>query len=161
MASLNEVKLIGHLGKDPETHHFPNGGSVTTISIATTEKWKDKQSGEMQEHTEWHRVKFFGRLSDIASEYLSKGALVYVSGRLRTDKYTDKENVERYATNIMADRLVMLGGKRDDSKPRESTGKPAAKAAGKPAGKAAAKPAQTEMDMGSEPAFADDDDIPF
>jgi len=107
---VNKVIIVGNLGNDPDVKYTGNGAAITTISVATTEAWKDKQSGEMQERTEWHRVKFFGRLAEIAGEYLAKGRQVYIEGSLRTDKYTDRDGVERYATNIIANEMQMLGG---------------------------------------------------
>lgn len=107
---INKVILVGNLGADPETRYTANGGAITTIKVATSESWKDKQTGEAQERTEWHRVKFFGRLAEIAGEYLRKGRQVYIEGSLRTDKYTDKEGVERYTTDIIAAEMQMLGG---------------------------------------------------
>jgi single-strand DNA-binding protein len=107
---INKVILVGNLGADPETLHTQVGTAITTISVATSESWTDKQSGQKQERTEWHRVKFFGRLAEIAGEYLRKGSQVYVEGSLRTDKYTDKQGIERYATYIIASEMQMLGG---------------------------------------------------
>jgi single-strand DNA-binding protein len=107
---VNKVILIGNLGADPETRYTQGGSAITTIKLATSESWKDKQTGEQQERTEWHRVKFFGRLAEIAGEYLKKGRQVYVEGSLRTDKYTDKDGIERYTTDIIADEMQMLGG---------------------------------------------------
>ncbi len=107
---VNKVILVGNLGADPETRTLTNGGSVTTIKVATSDSWKDKQTGDTQERTEWHRVKFFGRLAEIAAEYLRKGKQVYIEGSIRTDKYTDKEGVERYTTDIIANEMQMLGG---------------------------------------------------
>jgi single-strand DNA-binding protein len=107
---VNKVILVGNLGADPETRYTANGGNITTIKVATSESWKDKQTGETQERTEWHRVKFFGRLAEIAGEYLKKGRQVYIEGSIRTDKYTDKEGVERYATDIIANEMQLLGG---------------------------------------------------
>ena len=107
---VNKVILIGTLGADPETRYTANGGAITSIRIATNESWTDKASGQKQERTEWHRVKFFGRLAEIAGEYLKKGRQVYVEGSLRTDKYTDKEGVERYSTDIIANEMQMIGG---------------------------------------------------
>ncbi|HEU4662522.1 MAG TPA: single-stranded DNA-binding protein [Dokdonella sp.] len=107
---INKVILVGNLGADPETRYTANGGAITSIRIATSESWKDKQTGEQQERTEWHRVKFFGRLAEIAGEYLKKGRQVYVEGSLRTDKYTDKDGIERYSTDIIANEMQMLGG---------------------------------------------------
>ncbi|MGH8108895.1 MAG: single-stranded DNA-binding protein [Arenimonas sp.] len=108
---INKVILVGNLGNDPEVRYSQSGSAMTTISIATSESWKDKATGEQKERTEWHRVKFFGKLAEIAGEYLKKGSQVYVEGRLRTDKYTDKNGVERYTTDVFADDMQMLGGK--------------------------------------------------
>ena len=110
MASVNKVILIGNLGKDPETRYLPSGDAVTNISVATTDTWKDK-SGEKQEHTEWHRVAFFGKTAEIAGEYLKKGSPVYIEGRIRTRKWQDKEGQDRYSTEIVADRMQLLGGR--------------------------------------------------
>lgn len=107
---INKVILVGNLGNDPETRYTPSGSAITTISVATSEQWTDKQTGQKQERTEWHRVKFFGRLAEIAGEYLKKGRQVYVEGSLRTDKYTDKQGIERYTTDIIANEMQMLGG---------------------------------------------------
>ena len=107
---INKVILVGNLGADPETRYTTSGSAITSIRIATSESWKDKQTGEQQERTEWHRVKFFGRLAEIAGEYLKKGRQVYVEGSLRTDKYTDKDGIERYSTDIIANEMQMLGG---------------------------------------------------
>ncbi len=107
---VNKVILVGNLGADPETRYTANGQAITSIRIATSESWTDKQTGQKQERTEWHRVKFFGRLAEIAGEYLKKGRQVYVEGALRTDKYTDKDGVERYSTDIIANEMQMLGG---------------------------------------------------
>ena len=106
---VNKVILVGNLGADPETRYTANGGNITTIKLATSESWKDKQTGEMHERTEWHRVKFFNRLAEIAGEYLKKGRQVYIEGSIRTDKYTDKEGIERYATDIIANEMQLLG----------------------------------------------------
>lgn len=111
MASVNKVILVGNLGRDPETRYMPSGDAITTISIATTDTWKDKTTGEKKETTEWHRVVFFGKLAEIAGQYLKKGSAVYVEGSLRTRKYTDPNGVEKYATDIRADTMQMLGGK--------------------------------------------------
>jgi single-strand DNA-binding protein len=110
MASVNKVILIGNLGRDPETRYTTGGDAVTNLRLATTETWKDK-SGEKQEKTEWHSVVLFGRQAEIAGEYLKKGRSVYIEGRLQTRKYTDKEGVEKYATEIVADRMQLLGGR--------------------------------------------------
>lgn len=109
MASVNKVIIVGNLGKDPEMRTFPSGGRVCNVTIATSERWKDKNSGEMKELTEWHRVVFNDRLAEIAGEYLRKGSQVYVEGSLRTRKWTDKDGVEKYSTEIRADEMKMLG----------------------------------------------------
>lgn len=110
MASVNKVILIGNLGRDPETRYMPSGDAITNITLATTDNWKDK-NGEKQERTEWHRVAFFGKLAEIAGEYLKKGSQVYVEGRLQTRKWQDKDGQDRYTTEIVADRMQMLGGR--------------------------------------------------
>lgn len=106
---INKVILVGNLGNDPEVRYGQSGAAITTISVATSESWKDKD-GNPQERTEWHRVKFFGRLAEIAGEYLKKGRQVYIEGSLRTEKYTDKSGVEKYSTDIIANEMQMLGG---------------------------------------------------
>jgi single-strand DNA-binding protein len=108
---VNKVILIGHLGADPETRAMPSGSSVANLRIATTESWRDKQSGEQQERTEWHRVALFGRLAEIAGEYLRKGSQVYIEGSLRTRKWQDKQGNERYSTEIVGNEMQMLGGR--------------------------------------------------
>lgn len=110
MASVNKVILIGNLGKDPETRYMPSGDAICNITLATTDSWKDK-SGEKQERTEWHRVAFFGKLAEIAGEYLKKGSQVYVEGRLQTRKWQDKDGQDRYTTEIVADKMQMLGSR--------------------------------------------------
>src|SRR5437868_12057596 len=110
MASVNKVILIGNLGRDPETRYMPDGGAITNISIATTENWKDK-NGDKQEKTEWHRVAFFGKLAEIAGEYLKKGSQVYVEGRLQTRKWQDKDGQDKYTTEIVANAMQMLGSR--------------------------------------------------
>jgi single-strand DNA-binding protein len=118
MRGVNKVIAIGTLGKDPEVRYSQAGAAMTSISIAVNETWKDK-AGEKQERTEWMRVKFFGRLAEIAGEYLKKGGQVYIEGSLRTEKYTDKQGVEKYSTDIIASEMQMLGGKSEgDSKPQ-------------------------------------------
>src|ERR1700754_70298 len=107
---INKVIIVGNLGADPETRYTGSGTAITSLRIATSEAWTDKQSGEKQERTEWHRVKLFGKLAEIAGEYLKKGRQVYIEGSLRTDKYTDKDGVERYSTDIIANGMQMLGG---------------------------------------------------
>jgi len=113
MASVNKVILVGNLGGDPEVRYMPSGDAVASIRLATTDRYKDKTSGETKESTEWHRVSFFGRLAEIVNEYLKKGASVYIEGRIRTRKYTDQAGVEKYATEIVADQMQMLGGRAD------------------------------------------------
>src|SRR5690349_14620365 len=142
MASVNKVILVGNLGADPETKYLPSGDAVTNIRLATTDRWKDKASEAMKEATEWHRIAFFGRLAEIAGEYLKKGSQVYVEGRIRTRKWQDKEGQDRYSTEIVADAMQMLGSRAGAGEPRgESSGsKPPEKAAAtatakKPAGK--------------------------
>ena len=112
MASVNKVILLGNLGRDPETRYTTGGDAVTNLNIATSEQWKDK-NGEKQERTEWHRVVLFGRQAEIAGEYLKKGRSVYIEGRLQTRKYTDKDGVEKYSTEIVADRMQLIGGARE------------------------------------------------
>lgn len=111
---VNKVILIGNLGADPDMRHTQGGTAITMIRIATAESWKDKQTGERQERTEWHRIKFFGRLAEVAGEYLKKGRQVYIEGSLRTEKYTDKDGVERYTTDVIANEMKMLGGGKED-----------------------------------------------
>lgn len=113
---INKVILVGNLGRDPETRYTPEGLAITTLTLATTETWKDKQSGDKQEHTEWHRVVMYKRLAEIASEYLKKGAKVYIEGKLRTRKWQDKiTGADRYSTDIVADEMQMLDSKGDTS----------------------------------------------
>ena len=153
MASVNKVIVVGNLGADPETRYLPSGEAVTNIRVATTDRWKDKASGEMKEATEWHRIAFFGRLAEVAGEYLKKGSQVYVEGSLRTRKWQDKEGQDRYTTEIVADSMQMLGSRAGAGEPR---GAPAAGGAGEPASEpkaAAKKPAGKFDDMA--------DDIPF
>ena len=146
MASINRATIIGNVGRDPELRYSAAGAAVCNITVATSRNWKDKTSGEKVEETEWHRVVFYDRLAEIAGEYLKKGRSVYVEGRLKTRKWTDKEGVERYTTEIVAENMQMLGG-RDDG---ERTAPPAQRQAPKPAPKSSAS------------GFDDmDDDIPF
>ena len=153
MASVNKVIVVGNLGADPETRYLPSGEAVTNIRVATTDRWKDKASGEMKEATEWHRIAFFGRLAEVAGEYLKKGSQVYVEGSLRTRKWQDKEGHDRYSTEIRADVMQMLGSRAGAGEPR---GAPTPGGAGEPAAEpkaAAKKPAGKFDDMA--------DDIPF
>jgi single-strand DNA-binding protein len=168
MASVNKVIIVGNLGRDPETRYMPNGEAVTNVAVATTESWKDKSSGEKKELTEWHRITFYRKLAEIAGQYLKKGSQVYVEGRLQTRKWTDKDGVERYTTEIIADSMQMLGSRQgmgggsgsasmdDDyssapSAPRQSSGGGS--------GGGASRPAPSKQ---PSPNFSDmDDDIPF
>ena len=111
MASVNKVILVGNLGRDPEVRYTPEGSAICNVSIATTSNWKDKATGERREETEWHRVVFYNRLAEIAGEYLRKGRPVYVEGRLKTRKWQNKEGVDQYTTEIVADQMQMLGGR--------------------------------------------------
>lgn len=156
---INKVILVGNLGNDPEVRYTQGGSAITTISVATSESWKDK-NGEQQERTEWHRVKFFGRLAEIAGEYLKKGSQVYIEGSLRTEKYTDKSGVEKYTTDIIAGEMQMLGGGGGKG---ESSGKGESGGGGKPANRGGYGPrsaAQQGAAASSDQPFPDDD-IPF
>lgn len=168
MASVNKVIIVGNLGRDPETRSFPNGDQVANVTIATTDRYKDKTSGEMKEITEWHRVSFFGRLAEIAGQYLRKGSQVYVEGSLRTRKWTDKDGIEKYSTEIRADSMQMLGSRQgmgggggggDDGgydAPQQRSAPAARAPAAAPRQAPAASPAK------SSSGFDDmDDDIPF
>lgn len=123
MASVNKVTIIGNLGRDPENRYLPSGEQVTSIAVATTDRWRDKATGEQKEATEWHRISFFGKLAEIAGQYLKKGSQVYVEGKLRTQKYTDRDGIERYQTNIIASTMQMLGSKQDSGNGGQSTGR--------------------------------------
>ena len=151
MASVNKVIIVGNLGADPETKYLPSGDAVTNIRVATTDRWKDKQSGEMKEATEWHRISFFGRLAEVAGEYLKKGSQVYVEGSLRTRKWQDKEGQDRYSTDNRGDVMQMLG-RREGGGEMRGGGAPEPRAA-EPKPAAAKKPAGKFDDM--------EDDIPF
>jgi single-strand DNA-binding protein len=156
MASVNKVIVVGNLGADPETRFLPSGEAVTNIRVATTDKWKDKASGEMKEATEWHRISFFGRLAEVAGEYLKKGSQVYIEGSLRTRKWQDKEGQDRYSTEIRGDVMQMLGRREGGGEPRSEPGEMRSERAEKPA---AAKPAAAKKPAGK---FDDmEDDIPF
>jgi single-strand DNA-binding protein len=152
---VNKVILVGNLGKDPETRYMPSGSAVTNLRIATSESWKDKQSGEQQERTEWHSVAMFGRLAEIAAEYLRKGSQVYIEGKLRTRKWQDKEGKDRYTTEIVADEMQMLGSKGGGAGAAAmGAGAAAGAGTGGGSGKAAVN------DSGAPPGDFDDD-IPF
>jgi single-strand DNA-binding protein len=143
---VNKVVLIGRLGADPETRYMPSGDAVTNIRIATSESWKDKDSGEQKERTEWHRVVFFKRLAEITAEYLRKGSQVYVEGRIRTQKWQDRDGNDRYTTEIVANEMQMLGGRSGNGGANRSADSPTKEVA-----------ATNE----SAPAGDFDDDIPF
>jgi single-strand DNA-binding protein len=145
MASVNKVIIVGNLGRDPEMRYMPSGDAIANIAVATSYKSKDKNTGEAKESTEWHRISFFGRLAEIVGQYLKKGSSVYVEGRLQTRKYTDKDGVEKYATDIVAESMQMLGGRPEGG----GQGAPAPQPAPPPG----PKPAPNFSDM--------DDDIPF
>ena len=146
MASLNKVLLIGNLGADVESRYMPSGEAVANIRLATTDRYKDKASGEFKEITEWHRVAFFGRLAEIAIEYLKKGSSVYLEGRIRTRKWTDQQGQERYSTEIIADQMQMLGGRAEGGASAES--------------QHPKRPAQRSKPAASNPANDMDDDLP-
>jgi single-strand DNA-binding protein len=171
MASVNKVILVGNLGADPETRYLPSGDAVANIRLATTDRYKDKSSGEMKELTEWHRVSFFGRLAEIVNEYLKKGSSVYIEGRIRTRKWTDQSGQERYSTEIVADQMQMLGGRASgdrgeggqstsDSELTPRSRQPNSPAAQQPGARPAATAASGSFGGGG--GFAEmDDDIPF
>lgn len=127
MASVNKAIIIGNLGKDPEMRYMPSGDAICNFSLATTDSWKDK-NGEKQEKTEWHRISMFGKLAEIAGEYLKKGSQVYVEGRIQTRKWTNKEGQDQYTTEIVADKMQMLGGRSGGGNSFEVVDKPAASA---------------------------------
>jgi single-strand DNA-binding protein len=145
MASVNKAIIVGNLGRDPETRYMPNGEAVTNIAVATTDSWKDKATGEKKEQTEWHRITFYRKLAEIAGQYLKKGSQVYLEGRLQTRKWTDKDGVERYTTEIIADTMQMLGSK--------GGGNPSQHDEHSPTPAQSARPAPSASDDGS--------DIPF
>jgi single-strand DNA-binding protein len=155
MASINKVIIVGNLGRDPETRYTTNGEGICNIAVATSDRWKDKNTGEQREATEWHRITFFGKLAEIAGQYLKKGSQVYVEGKLRTRKYTDKDGIEKYATDIIGDQMQMLGSRQGSGEPSDdysSSRAPAARSSGGGA-KPAAKSGANLSNM--------DDDIPF
>lgn len=135
---INKAIIVGALGRDPETRYAPDGGAVTNISVATSERWKDK-SGESKEATEWHRVVFFGKLAEIAGEYLAKGSQVYIEGKIKTREWTDKDGAKKYSTEIIAGEMKMLGGKKEKAE----------------------QPSKPEKAPSKEQDFGDDSDIPF
>jgi single-strand DNA-binding protein len=167
MASVNKVILLGNLGRDPETRYTTGGDAVTNLNIATSEQWKDK-AGEKQERTEWHRVVLFGRQAEIAGEYLKKGRSVYIEGRLQTRKYTDKDGVEKYSTEIVGDRMQLIGGAREGGAAGGSDAEFAAASAGAGSGGGGARRESSGGGGGTKPGAPEkknvddfDDDIPF
>jgi len=158
MASVNKVILVGNLGKDPEVRYMTNGDAVANVTIATSDTWKDKATGEKKESTEWHRVVFYRKLAEIVSQYLKKGSQVYIEGRIRTRKWQDKEGQERYTTEIEAEEMKMLGSRQNAASSSGGEAEyggsmPSSGAAGAPRGAAPGKKAPSFEDM--------DDDIPF
>jgi len=121
MASVCKVIIVGSLGKDPEIRNAANGNTIVNMSVATSESWKDKATGEKKEQTEWHRIVIFGKLADIAGQFLKKGSLVYLEGSLKTRKWTDKDGADRYTTEVVCDRMQMLGSKGQELRPKQET----------------------------------------
>ena len=166
MASLNKVMLIGNLGRDPEVRYMPSGDAMATVTLATTDNWKDKASGEKQERTEWHRVVFFGRQAEVVNQYLKKGSQIYVEGSLTTRKWTDKDGNERYTTEIRADKMQMLGGRGGsagaNSGPEDEGGygEQPMQASPRPAPQQA-RPAAPRPAAAPKPPEVFEDDIPF
>jgi single-strand DNA-binding protein len=159
---VNKVIIVGNLGSDPEVRYMPNGGAVATLSVATSETWKDKQSGDRQERTEWHRVVCFNRLGEIAGEYLRKGAKVYLEGSLRTRKWQDQQGQDRYTTEIVANEMQMLDGRSNaGSFDAPSQGSAPQHHGSRPQAAPSAQPAQSPQASAPD-SFADlDDDVPF
>ncbi|WP_118986602.1 single-stranded DNA-binding protein [Photorhabdus sp. CRCIA-P01] len=171
---INKVILIGNLGQDPEVRYMPNGGAVTNITLATSESWRDKQTGEMKEKTEWHRVVLFGKLAEVAGEYLRKGSQVYIEGALQTRKWQDQNGQERYTTEVvvnMGGTMQMLGGRAgggtQDTQPQgggwgqPQQPQPQQQSQQFSGGGAPARPAQSSVPQSNEPPMDFDDDIPF
>jgi single-strand DNA-binding protein len=159
---INKVILIGNLGADPETRAMPSGTTVANLRVATSESWRDKQTGEQQERTEWHRVALFGRLAEVAGEYLRKGSQVYIEGSLRTRKWQDKQGNDRYSTEIVGNDLQMLGGRGGAAS--GAAGGPAEAAGGRASGAGGGgAPSYSEESAGAAAGRSDefDDDIPF
>ncbi len=154
MASINKVILVGNLGQDPEVKYMPSGGAVTNISIATTDSWKDKATGEKKENTEWHRVVFFNRLAEIVGEYLRKGSQVYIEGNLRTRKWQDQNGVDKYTTEIVAREMQMLGSRAGGSSDFKQSSSPQG-------GQKAPEKAPSQQTTPPQNFDNFDDDIPF
>jgi len=157
MASINKVILVGNLGADPETRYMPSGDAVTNIRLATTDRYKDKQSGEARETTEWHRIAFFGKLAEIAGQYLRKGSQVYIEGKIKTRKYTDQAGVEKYSTEIVADSMQMLGSRQGGQDGQDGGQAPRSQGAGG-GGQGNGQKRSQAPDNGFDSM---DDDIPF
>ena len=159
---INKVILVGTLGRDPETKYMPSGGAVTNISLATSEQWKDKSSGDRQERTEWHRVVFFNKLAEIAGQYLRKGQQVYVEGRLQTRKWQGQDGQDRYTTEIVASEMQMLGGPRDGGSSSDFGGGQASPDYGSSAPSQSRPQSRPSNNQPADQGFEDfDDDIPF
>ena len=165
MASVNKVILIGNLGRDPEIRYAASGSAICNLTLATSRQWKDRNTGERQEETEWHRVVLYDRLAEIAGEYLKRGSSCYIEGRLRTRKWQDKEGMDRYTTEIIAESMKLLGGRGDGggSGGGGYDGGYAPRAAQQPASKPASAPARQPASSANEGSGFDDmdDDIPF
>lgn len=159
---VNKVILVGNLGKDPETRYMPSGSAVTNLTLATSESWKDKQTGEQQDRTEWHKIAMFGRLAEIAAEYLRKGSQIYVEGKLRTRKWQDKEGKDRYTTEIVADEMQMLGSKGGGAGAGAAAmGAGAASGSGSSSGSGGGGSGRAAVNDSGGPPGDFDDDIPF
>jgi single-strand DNA-binding protein len=161
MASVNKVILVGNLGADPETRFTPNGDQVTNIRLATTDSWKDKATGEKREATEWHRVVFFGKLAEIAGQYLKKGSQVYLEGRIKTRKWQDKEGQERYTTEITADAMQMLGSRQGGGAPEYERSAGGGSAGGASRSASPSRPTASAPPAGGNNFGDFEDDIPF
>ena len=158
---INKVILVGNLGQDPETRYMPSGGAVTNISVATSESWKDKQTGEQKDRTEWHRVAMFNRLAEVAAEYLRKGSQVYIEGKIRTRKWQDKDGNDRYTTEIIADEMQMLGGRGGAGGGSFEGGGSSRGSSGGSQSSQGGQSNQGGNDRSPPPADDFDDDIPF
>jgi single-strand DNA-binding protein len=158
---INKVIIIGHLGADPETRAMPSGTTVANIRVATTESWKDRQSGDQQERTEWHNIALFGRTAEVAAEYLRKGSQVYIEGRLRTRKWQDKQGNDRYTTEIVANDMQMLGSGRSGGGGERGGGGPPPSGGFEPRDQDFGEPGGGRSSGGGGPREDFDDDIPF
>lgn len=161
MASVNKVILVGHLGKDPETRYMPNGDAITNATLATSESWKDKQTGEKKEQTEWHRLVFYRKLAEIAGQYLRKGSLIYIEGSLKTRKWQDKDGQDRYTTEITVNEMTMLGGRGDASSGQPSGEPQQRQQQQRPQGNGGGQQQQRQSAPQSRGFDDFEDDIPF